>query len=125
MRLASWMLRERWPFVFMPSPPSTQPDMEWRSPEIVREAADVLRRKYGPPIRLEVLDAFETSPNKQASTVLRCRVLDGAAELPSTLVVKKVRFDGGAKDGPYRPDGPKGPNIAFGFFNEWAALQLL
>ena len=92
---------------------------------IVAAATALVSRQCGATVRLLREDAFAASPNKQGSVVLRCRVEDGPGDLPATLIVKQVRLDGGRKDGPYRPDSAVGPNIAFGFFNDWAALQLL
>ena len=92
---------------------------------ILPRTTEILRDKYGASVDLQWLHTFPESPGKQASTVIRCRVIKGSPDLPSTLVIKKVRDDGGAKNGPYRPDSPQGPNIAFDFLNEWAALDLL
>ncbi|NKB68612.1 MAG: hypothetical protein GKR89_16235 [Candidatus Latescibacteria bacterium] len=94
-------------------------------PEAILAAATaLLARHFDTQIHLQPLDTFAASPNKQGSIVLRFQV-SGSSALPPTVIVKQVRRDGGLKDGPYRPDHAEGPNIAFGFFNEWAALELL
>lgn len=87
-------------------------------PDSIADAAGrVLSEKFGGRIRLRRSQTFTTG----ASVVVRCEVTEARADLPPTLVVKKVREDGFA----YRPDSAETPNPAHWLFNDWAAAEFL
>jgi hypothetical protein len=88
---------------------------------LIRTAERILTDAHGVQVRLR---RGETFPGGLAekSTVLRCRVVHGPADLPPTVIVKQVRERLAFR---YLPDSPQAPNAAHRFFDDWAALQFL
>jgi hypothetical protein len=91
---------------------------ERHNPEVIVKLAGVLlSRQLGRGIYLQPGRVFSTLK----SVVVRCRVTRGAADLPDTLIVKKVRE---GRRG-YDPDSPATTNAAHDLFNDWAAARFL
>jgi len=91
--------------------------MERNSPHsIAKIASQVLSEKFG-ELRLGVEKVFST----WGSVVIRCRLMDGAADLPKTFIVKKVKEDAIG----YDPESAEAPNSAHWIFNDWAATKFL
>ncbi len=65
---------------------------------------------------LGAVEALDASPGMQA---LRCSMVEGSSDTPTTVIVKRVARDGD----PYDPDAPDGP--AWWLFNDWAGLSFL
>jgi hypothetical protein len=90
---------------------------ERHNPEIILQlAATLLSRQFGREIHLRPVSVFSTLK----SVVVRGSVSAGAADLPETLIVKKVREGRG-----YDPDSPATGNAAHDLFNDSAATQFL
>ena len=91
-------------------------------PFILNRAEAILRRQGVDPVRLQPEKTFGENPNKRGSVVVRAKVVEGAADLGDSLIVKKVR-EKGNKGGDYLPGSAALANGAHGFFNDWAALE--
>jgi hypothetical protein len=91
---------------------------ERHNPEvIIKLAGGLLSRQFGREISLRPVKVFSTFK----SVVVRVRVIRGAADLPGTLIVKKVRE--GSRG--YDPNSPATTNAAHDLFNDWAAARFL
>ena len=91
--------------------------MERHNPHFIAKiASQVLSEKFG-EVRLGVEKVFAN----WGSVVIRCRLMDGAADLPKTFIVKKVKEDAIG----YDPESAEAPNSAHWIFNDWAATKFL
>jgi hypothetical protein len=85
--------------------------------EIIKTAEKILSDTFGGEVRLEETEELGGSGR---SNVLRCKVLEGPAEAPQSVIVKQaLAWD----DEVYDPDSTEGP--AWRLFNDWAGLQFL
>ncbi|MCI0663295.1 MAG: hypothetical protein L0220_19700 [Acidobacteria bacterium] len=92
--------------------------MEKHNPHFITNIANqVISVQLGEKFRLSAEKVFST----WGSIVIRCRLMGGSADLPKTLIVKKVREDNIG----YDPDSPATPNSAHWIFNDWAATKFL
>ena len=104
-------------YVFRGGSRKFQDTVERHSPHFIAKiASQALSEQLG-EVRLSAEKVFSTS----GSIVIRCRLMDGAAGLPKTFIVKKVKEDAIG----YDPDSPEAPNSAHWIFNDWAATKFL
>src|SRR5215510_10606986 len=89
--------------------------MERPDPNLItKNAGQALSEQWG-EVRLSAEKVFST----WGSIIIRCRLIEGSADLPKTFIVKKVREDAIG----YDPDSAEAPNSAHWIFNDWGATK--
>ena len=81
-------------------------------------AEAVLMRTFGSPVRLDT--GAPPGGGSGRANVLRCNVLDGPSEMPSSVIIKRVNINDGETYDPHANEGP-----AIRLFTEWASLEFL
>jgi hypothetical protein len=84
---------------------------------VVQAAEDVLRKRFGGPVRLAVTDVLR---ERYRNRVLRCAVEDGPVEAPASVILKAVE---GKEEHAYDPENDGG--AAWRLYNEWAGNRFL
>jgi hypothetical protein len=87
--------------------------------ETVVLAERVLAAYLGSPVRLGSAPQLESS---ERSHVFRLTLLDGPADAPTSIIVKRATV---GEDETYDPDAAAFPAPAWRLFNDWAGLQFL
>jgi hypothetical protein len=83
----------------------------------LQTAQYILSQRFQGPIELV---AGEQLKGSNRSHVMRCHIIQGPADAPSSVIVKRVLDSGNEK---YDPNASTGPAVSL--FDEWAGLQLL
>ncbi len=85
---------------------------------IVPIAEQVLARTFGR--RIHLVPGEGPAGGSGRSHIVRCAVVDGPADAPSSVILKSAALEPGET---YAPDAPSGPSLQL--YNEWASLEFL